>query len=239
MLPAIHLPAPCPARWDDLTPAPGGRHCAACNHIVVDFTTLSEADTLAALRQPGRVCGRFRPEQLAASDTPAGGWARWLAAVAVTLSACETSPPATVAPSTSAVPTALSATLRVQGQVLDAASGQPLDGAIVISEQDTTRHTRTSTDGQFSLELPIALRGTRLIAALSLPTGPHPDDTEFGLYIPRYFPAEPGAAAVVRLRNPGPMLGMPTLEPQEGYPPTIMPRLMRLAPPPPPLKLTY
>jgi hypothetical protein len=67
-----------------MTTAPGGRHCAACNRIVVDFTGFAEAELLAALRQPGSLCGRFRPTQVAASS----GWAPWLLAVVAILSSC-------------------------------------------------------------------------------------------------------------------------------------------------------
>ncbi len=222
-----------------MTPAPGGRHCAACNKIVVDFTVMTEVEVVAALRQPGRVCGRFRSEQLTTHDTPAGGWARWLAAAAVTLSACETNPPATIPPDSDSVPTSQSvATLRVQGRVVDATSGRPLSGTLIISEEDTSWHTRTRADGTFALQLPQRLRGTRLVAAQPMPSDLRPTDPEPGFYIPRYFKAEDGSPVVVRLRNPGPMIGQPTLEPQENYSPAVMPRILHLAPPPPPPTLS-
>lgn len=50
-----------------MTPVALGHHCAQCNRLVLDFTTSTQADLTAAFRNSpdGRVCGRFRPEQLA------------------------------------------------------------------------------------------------------------------------------------------------------------------------------
>jgi hypothetical protein len=48
-----------------MTPASGGRHCAACQKTVVDFTQKTDAEILAALRQAaGQTCGRLRPDQV-------------------------------------------------------------------------------------------------------------------------------------------------------------------------------
>ncbi|WP_161806884.1 hypothetical protein [Hymenobacter sp. AT01-02] len=45
----ITIPTPCLATWQDMPPAPGGRHCGAYNKVVVDFTQLSEAEAVAYL----------------------------------------------------------------------------------------------------------------------------------------------------------------------------------------------
>jgi hypothetical protein len=49
-----------------MTPTGPGRHCAACQKVVVDFTQQTDAELLAFFRQPnvGNVCGRFRAGQL-------------------------------------------------------------------------------------------------------------------------------------------------------------------------------
>ena len=60
-----------------MSPTAAGRHCAACQTEVVDFTQQSPAEILAYLRgQPGRaVCGRLRAAQLApARPATAGRW---------------------------------------------------------------------------------------------------------------------------------------------------------------------
>ncbi|QJX46521.1 hypothetical protein HMJ29_06050 [Hymenobacter taeanensis] len=57
----------CHEDWQQMTPVALGHHCAQCDRVVLDFTTSSQADLAAAFHSSpdGRVCGRFRPEQLA------------------------------------------------------------------------------------------------------------------------------------------------------------------------------
>lgn len=84
----LQLPQPCHERWDAMTPATAGRHCAACAQVVVDFTRMSDRKLVAFLaRHPGTTCGRFRQHQLARPLPPPQltGWARWLAATAALL----------------------------------------------------------------------------------------------------------------------------------------------------------
>ena len=71
-------------------PAAAGRHCAACEKTVVDFTLKTDAEILAFLAGAvsGRTCGRFAAGQLerrlprAAPAAPTR-WRAWLAAVAM------------------------------------------------------------------------------------------------------------------------------------------------------------
>jgi hypothetical protein len=84
----IHLPQPCAESWDAMTPTSTGRHCAACQQTVVDFTLKTDAEILAYFKQAGAAvpCGRFRASQLArplqpaVSASPASRWRGWLAA---------------------------------------------------------------------------------------------------------------------------------------------------------------
>jgi len=64
----VHLQA-CHENWQQMTPTAQGRHCAHCNREVVDFTHATAADLEAAraAAPDGRLCGRFRQSQLAAS----------------------------------------------------------------------------------------------------------------------------------------------------------------------------
>ena len=71
-----------------MTPTPTGRHCAACQKTVVDFTQKTDAEILAYLAgAAGPACGRFRAGQLARPlqvATPGGAaprWRAWLAAL--------------------------------------------------------------------------------------------------------------------------------------------------------------
>jgi hypothetical protein len=69
-----------------MTPTAAGRHCAACQKTVVDFTQKTDAEILAHLTQAaGRTCGRFRAGQLARPLQPAPAepnrWRAWLGAL--------------------------------------------------------------------------------------------------------------------------------------------------------------
>ena len=74
-----------------MTPTDVGRHCAACQTQVVDFTRMSDGEVIVFLRQttPGRRCGRFREDQvgrpLLAAATPVTGWRRWAGAAVLLL----------------------------------------------------------------------------------------------------------------------------------------------------------
>jgi len=84
--PSLHIPAPCAESWAAMTPTAAGRHCAACQKTVVDFTQKTDAEILAHLTQAtGRTCGRFRAEQLGQPLQLAGAapnrWRNWLGAL--------------------------------------------------------------------------------------------------------------------------------------------------------------
>ena len=74
-----------------MTPTDVGRHCAACQTQVVDFTRMTDGEVIAFLRQttPGRRCGRFREDQLGrpllAAAMPVTGWRRWAGAAVLLL----------------------------------------------------------------------------------------------------------------------------------------------------------
>lgn len=57
---------PCFVGAYELTPVPGGHHCASCQRVVHDFTQATAAEVAAAraASPDGRVCGRFRGAQL-------------------------------------------------------------------------------------------------------------------------------------------------------------------------------
>jgi hypothetical protein len=42
----------------------GGRHCESCQHVVHDFTNMSDCQLKKVLRENPRVCGRFRGSQM-------------------------------------------------------------------------------------------------------------------------------------------------------------------------------
>lgn len=42
--PHLHIPTPCQEAWDGMTPSAQGRHCAVCNHAVIDVTSMPVAE---------------------------------------------------------------------------------------------------------------------------------------------------------------------------------------------------
>ncbi len=62
----VQVPTPCAESWAAMTPTGTGRHCAACQKTVVDFTQQTDAEILAYLaRSSSHACGRLRADQLA------------------------------------------------------------------------------------------------------------------------------------------------------------------------------
>ncbi|TYZ08843.1 carboxypeptidase-like regulatory domain-containing protein [Hymenobacter lutimineralis] len=217
-----------------MTPTAGGRHCAACEKTVVDFTSLTSEQLLAALHQPEKVCGRFRPDQLHAPALPASraarNWTQWVAAAAITLSSCGTPDALPLQLRTSPV-TVDGNYVLVRGKVVDKTDGRPLPDALIISLADTSFRTTSDSTGHFTLKLPQQLRDSLLYAVGHT----SPQGYTQG-YIGRRL--RPEQTAEIRLRpdpNAG-VLGEPapvTLEAGEmRYP------LRLLAPPPPPPRLS-
>jgi CarboxypepD_reg-like domain len=60
------IPTPCHENWDAMIPKQNGRHCQACNKVVVDFTSMNDYEVLNYLnRTKGDVCGHVYTDQLA------------------------------------------------------------------------------------------------------------------------------------------------------------------------------
>jgi CarboxypepD_reg-like domain len=167
----VAIPQPCRENWQAMTPAAQGRHCAACDKVVVDFTRMTDAEVVAYLSRPsGPSCGRFRAEQLgrplrATAEAPASR--RWLAAALALLGLGVAGPAAaqtrSAAPQEQRVllrktvaPVALAPMLPpvvVRGRAVDQENGQPLPG-VTISVPGTTLATATAADGTFELLVP-------------------------------------------------------------------------------------
>ncbi len=61
----LQIPTPCSENWSAMDLVEKGRHCAACQKTVVDFTGMSDAEVVRAISQAGsNVCGRLAPDQL-------------------------------------------------------------------------------------------------------------------------------------------------------------------------------
>jgi hypothetical protein len=168
--PTLHIAQPCQESWDAMTPTGPGRHCAACQKTVVDFTWKTDAEILAHLaRAAGETCGRLRADQLnralvtAAPAHPAPRWRAWLAAALALWgtresSGLEAAAHAAPPPSTHHSPGKTpqhhhAATKRLQGTVRDAVTQAPLAGVAVFLKGEN-RTAMTDSAGYFSLRLP-------------------------------------------------------------------------------------
>ena len=61
----ISIPKPCHEDWDLMSPQQQGRHCSSCNKVVVDFTTMSDAQLVEYFtNNKTKTCGRFRNDQV-------------------------------------------------------------------------------------------------------------------------------------------------------------------------------
>lgn len=63
----ISVPTPCHEDWNGMHPVAGttARHCDSCAKNVTDFTGFTDAQLHTYAREnKGRLCGRFRPDQL-------------------------------------------------------------------------------------------------------------------------------------------------------------------------------
>ncbi len=60
-----------------MTPQDGGRHCAVCDKVVVDFSEQSNQQIVQYIsEQPGKVCGRIKIEQTTPFIIPEPRWIR-------------------------------------------------------------------------------------------------------------------------------------------------------------------
>lgn len=61
----LSVPTPCSENWGEMTHTAAGKHCSRCAKTVIDFSSMSDAEILAMLRNSkGEVCGHFQNSQL-------------------------------------------------------------------------------------------------------------------------------------------------------------------------------
>lgn len=61
---SISIPEPCHEDWNKMTPKEKGRHCAACNKTVIDFTSKTDEQVIKTFEIENNLCGRFKKQQL-------------------------------------------------------------------------------------------------------------------------------------------------------------------------------
>ena len=139
----VRIASPCHESWAAMIPTATGRHCAACQKTVVDFTQKTDAEILATLRQAaGETCGRLRLDQVGrplVAPTAAPRWRTWLGAVLAISSGLNIS----------------KASAQASGRH---ASGRP---ALVVSPSPSQRNYAVTGAPMLLLdEGPVVLRGT-------------------------------------------------------------------------------
>ncbi|GAB2459657.1 hypothetical protein GCM10011375_09610 [Hymenobacter qilianensis] len=184
--PTITIPQPCHESWAQMTPAAQGRHCAACDKEVVDFSGMTDAEVIGWFQreESGRTCGRFATQQLnrplLVVAVRASRWPTWLAATAAVAglqagAAVETQAqritpteqhiitmgmvavPRRVEPLALNLPPTV-----VRGSVTDNNSGEGLPGVTVLLK-NTSIGTSTNSDGTFELEISTLAAGQALV----------------------------------------------------------------------------
>ncbi|BAO77685.1 carboxypeptidase-like regulatory domain-containing protein [Winogradskyella sp. PG-2] len=60
----INIPEPCHEDWNKMTPKEKGLHCHSCHKTVFDFTTKTDEQIIKTFETEGKVCGRFKTQQL-------------------------------------------------------------------------------------------------------------------------------------------------------------------------------
>lgn len=60
----VNIPEPCHEDWNKMSPRDKGRHCAACNKTVMDFTSRTDEQIVKTLTNTEQICGRFKTSQL-------------------------------------------------------------------------------------------------------------------------------------------------------------------------------
>lgn len=77
----VRLSFVCDKQYEAMSPCNTGRHCAACNKVVIDFTNKTAEDLQAALANDTAICGRFTSAQLAPAPTATPWFKRFAASL--------------------------------------------------------------------------------------------------------------------------------------------------------------
>jgi hypothetical protein len=72
VIPSVSIPNPCPANWNAMASHEKGKFCHHCQHVVVDFTNMTDAQIKEYFRcsQKTQTCGRFSEAQLDGEKKP-------------------------------------------------------------------------------------------------------------------------------------------------------------------------
>jgi len=67
----ISIPSPCTENWENMTQLEQGKHCAACNKVVIDFTKMTQPQLIQYLleNKGKKICGNFYNTQISSPIT--------------------------------------------------------------------------------------------------------------------------------------------------------------------------
>ncbi len=60
----LDIKKPCSQKWDEMTPLGDARYCNSCNHIIHDFSNMSNQELLQMLQSGKYSCGMFDQKQM-------------------------------------------------------------------------------------------------------------------------------------------------------------------------------
>jgi hypothetical protein len=70
--PFINIPEPCKENWNGMQANEEGRYCMLCEKTVTDFTSYTNEEIIAYMRQHSgsKICGRVKAEQVKNTEQP-------------------------------------------------------------------------------------------------------------------------------------------------------------------------
>ena len=164
----IRVPEPCHEDWNKMTPRDKGRHCAACQKTVIDFTNYTDEQIVKTFESEGQLCGRFKKQQLnrevVLSRKEKNNYLSWAASGVLAFLAlgnqevyAQGSPiteqsPINSKPQVKGKPAvSILQGHTITGNVTAEYDGLPLPGVNIVVK-GTTRGTQTDFDGNFSIK---------------------------------------------------------------------------------------
>lgn len=178
----VEIKEPCHANWNAMLPQEQGRHCAQCDKVVMDFTSMTDARVFSYISQHENICGRFYNHQLnrpISETSNTIGAAKWLgkaAASAFLMSGFLPAPLQAQSPDSAHVPmstnlkvnTAVSFTNVINGRVIQPDSIHKHIKRLEFSIDTFHLLIDVNTSNEFSFQLPQQFAGDSMIVKLEL-----------------------------------------------------------------------
>ncbi len=172
----ISIAKPCAENWEQMLPAERGRHCAACDRLITDFSTKSDQEILDYLKHAnGKLCGRFNNEQLERNliqETKLRSISNWekVAASLLFFIGVEKANASDFSVSSNSLTYIESKTdtdknihrekevvkqdtIEIKGTIVDERTKEPIPFVVIISEKYSIK-TTTDFDGKFKILVP-------------------------------------------------------------------------------------